>query len=210
MYIPSAFNEARTDVLQAFVRANPLATLVSNGPEGLFATPVPMLLDAGEGEHGVLVAHVARANPHWQMLAAGAPALAVFGGPSAYVSPDWYPNKHATGRDVPTWNYATVHAHGVATTFDDPDELLALLTRLTDRHEATRATPWQVSDAPVDYIRQQLRAIVGVRLAITRIEGKFKLSQNRAAADRQGARAGLAASKDVRDRAVAALMGDEA
>jgi len=210
VYIPSAFNEARTDVLQAFVRANPLATLVSNGPEGLFATPVPMLLDAGEGEHGVLVAHVARANPHWQMLAAGAPALAVFGGPSAYVSPDWYPNKHATGRDVPTWNYATVHAHGVATTFDDPDELLALLTRLTDRHEATRATPWQVSDAPVDYIRQQLRAIVGVRLAITRIEGKFKLSQNRAAADRHGARAGLAASKDARDRAVAALMGDEA
>jgi transcriptional regulator len=206
MYVPAAYAETRPDVLRAFLREHPLATLVTHGPEGLFATPVPMLLDAGDGAEGTLLAHVARANPHWRLLAAGAPALAVFGGPGAYVSPDWYPNKHATGRDVPTWNYATVHVHGIATTFDDPDELLALLERLTDRHEAGRATPWRVADAPADYIRQQLRAIVGIRLPIARIEGKFKLSQNRNAADRQGARAGLAASDDARDRAVAAMM----
>jgi transcriptional regulator len=198
MYIPPAFNETRPDVLQAFLRRNPLATLVTNGTDGLFATPVPMLFDA-DGPEGTLLAHVARANPHWRLLGQGAASLAVFGGPGAYVSPDWYPNKHATGRDV---------VHGTATTFDDPDELLALLERLTDAQEAGRATPWRVSDAPADYIRQQLRAIVGVRLAITRIEGKFKLSQNRAAADRHGARAGLAASGDHRDRAVAEMMRD--
>ncbi|HET7844109.1 MAG TPA: FMN-binding negative transcriptional regulator [Xanthomonadales bacterium] len=208
MYVPSAFAETRTDVLRPFLRSNPLATLVTNGPDGLFASPVPMLLDESRGEHGSLLAHVARANPHWQLLEAGAPTLAVFGGPNAYVSPDWYPNKHATGRDVPTWNYATVHVHGTATAFADPDALLALLERLTDTHEAGRATPWRVADAPADYIRGQLGAIVGTELRIARMEGKFKLSQNRKAEDRHGARAGLAASHEPRDRAVAALMPD--
>lgn len=205
MYIPSAFNETRIDVLHAFLAAHPLATLVTHGPDGLFASHVPMLLDASGG---TLLAHVARGNAHWRLLDGGAPTLAVFGGPNAYVSPDWYPNKHRTGKDVPTWNFAAVHAHGSATAFDDPDELLALLVRLTDKHEAGRATPWFVSDAPAEYIRQQLRGIVGIRLAITRLEGKFKLSQNRAAEDRAGAKAGLAASEDPRDREVAALMPD--
>lgn len=203
MYIPSAFNETRIDVLHAFVAAHPLATLVTNGPDGLFASHIPMMTDAGGG---TLLAHVARGNEHWRLLDGGAPTLAVFGGPNAYVSPDWYPNKHRTGKDVPTWNFASVHAHGVATAFDDPDELLALVVSLTNKHEAGRATPWAVSDAPTDYIRQQLRGIVGIRLAITRMEGKFKLSQNRAVEDRAGAKAGLAASPDARERAVAALM----
>lgn len=203
MYIPSAFNETRIDVLHAFVAAHPLATLVTNSADGLFASHVPMMLDA---DGGTLLAHVARGNGHWRLLDGGAPTLAVFGGPNAYVSPDWYPNKHRTGKDVPTWNFAVVHAHGVATSFDDPDELLALIVGLTDKHEAGRATPWAVSDAPPDFIRQQLRGIVGIRLAITRLEGKFKLSQNRAAEDRAGAKAGLASSEHAGDREVAAMM----
>ena len=203
MYIPSAFNETRIDVLHAFVAAHPLATLVTNSADGLFASHVPMMLDA---DGGTLLAHVARGNGHWRLLDGGAPTLAVFGGPNAYVSPDWYPNKHRTGKDVPTWNFAVVHAHGVATSFDDPDEMLALIVNLTDKHEAGRATPWAVSDAPPDFIRQQLRGIVGIRLAITRLEGKFKLSQNRAAEDRAGAKAGLASSEHAGDREVAAMM----
>jgi transcriptional regulator len=208
MYIPSAFREERPQQLHALIRAHPLGTLVTHGPEGLYATPLPWLLDLEGGGHGVLIGHVARANPHWPLLAAAGESLVVFQGPDAYVSPNWYPSKHATGRDVPTWNYATVHVHGRAEPFDDPGRLLAMLERLTDANEGATATPWKVSDAPADYVHSMLRAIVGIRLPIARIEGKWKLSQNRASADRAGAKAALAASTRARDRELAALMPD--
>ena len=206
MYNPPAFREESPATLHAFVRAHPLATLVTAARDGLFASHLPMLLDVDTDGRETLLCHVARANPHWKLLAPGVESLAVFGGPNAYVSPNWYPGKHVDGRQVPTWNYVAVHAHGTAEAFDDPDQLLALLERLTLQNEARSAQPWKVSDAPADYIRAQLRAIVGVRIPVARMEGKWKMSQNRTIEDRAGARAGLAASEAGRDREVAALM----
>jgi transcriptional regulator len=209
MYNPSAYREDRLPVVHEFIRTHPFAMLVTNGPDGLFASHLPFVLDAEDGEHGTLVGHLARANPHVRMLDDGAESLVVFSGPHAYVSPNWYPGKQEHGREVPTWNYVTVHAYGAATTFNDAAELRALLDRLTDTHEAKFPKPWRVGDAPADYLEQMYRAIVGIRVPIARIEGKWKLSQNRQAPDRIGAKAGLAASFDPRDREVAALMRDD-
>jgi transcriptional regulator len=169
------------------------------------ATPLPMFLEAGEGSYGVLYGHVARANPQWRTAPVGE-ALALFMGPDAYVSPGWYATKRETGKVVPTWNYVTLHAHGPVEFFDDAERLLAVVTRLTNLHEADRPEPWAVSDAPEPFIHSQLRGIVGVRLPITRLEGKRKLSQNRSEADQAGVAAGLAASDRPSDRALAALM----
>jgi transcriptional regulator len=208
MYTPNAYREDRVDVMHAFLAANPLAAIATPSPDGVVVDHAPLVLLPGEGPNGTLIGHLARANPHLERLGTGTASVAIFQGAHAYVSPGWYPNKHETGRDVPTWNYVAVHAHGTIETFDDPDALLDMLERLTSRHEAGRADPWHVADAPADYIRQQLRGIVGLRMRIARLEGKWKLSQNREARDRAGAKAGLAASPDARDRAVAALMLD--
>ncbi len=207
MYTPPAYAEERLEVQHAFIRAHGFATIVSPARDGgVVADHVPLVLDAGAGAYGTLIGHFARANPHVARRLPGAGSVAIFHGPHAYVTPSWYPNKHETGMDVPTWNYVAVHAHGVLETFDDPDALLAMLKTLTAHHEAGRAEPWHVEDAPDAYIRSQLRAIVGVRIPIAQIEGKFKLSQNRTARDRAGAKAGLAASEGHVARAVAALM----
>ncbi len=197
MYVPPAFREDRPEILRAAVRATGLAVLVSFGPEGLIASHVPMLLDEPEGpdiagEHGVLVGHVARANPQWRASAADVQALAIFPGPDAYVSPSLYATKRETGKVVPTWNYVAVHAYGRLTFFDDPRELHALVSRLTVAHEAARPAPWAVTDAPAGFIASQLKGIVGFRLEIARLEGKWKMSQNRPMADRLGVVAGLA------------------
>ncbi|MGI4861436.1 MAG: FMN-binding negative transcriptional regulator [Janthinobacterium lividum] len=205
MYIPPAFAESSLSRLHWTIDQARVAQLVTHGAAGLSATPLPLLLDAGEGPHGVLYGHIARANPLWQTAPDGE-ALAIFMGPDAYVSPSWYPSKQRDGKVVPTWNYVTVHAHGPVEFFDDPDRLLAVVTRLTERHEATRPEPWAVSDAPASYIAANLRNIVGIRMPITRLEGKRKMSQNRNAADRSGVAAGLAASADPADRAAAAQM----
>jgi len=190
MYLPAHFEQTDPAALQALMREHPLATLVSGAPDGLTADHVPLEYDARVGEHGALHGHVARANPLWRH-AAGSPVLAIFSGPQAYVSPSWYPSKAATHKVVPTWNYTVVHAHGVLEAVDDAPWLRALVGRLTSHHEAAQTAPWAVDDAPADFIQQMLRAIVGIRIPITRLVGKCKLSQNRDAADRLGVARGL-------------------
>lgn len=168
-----------------------LATLVTNGADGLDASHVPLLVEPGPGPCGRLVGHLARANPQWRATSEGSPALAIVLGPDAYVTPSWYPSKRESGRVVPTWNYVTIHAHGTVRFFQDRDRLLTVVDRLTDRHERSRAHPWKVADAPPDYVEAMLSGIVGVELAITRLEGKWKASQNRSEADRRGVEEGL-------------------
>lgn len=205
MHIPPAFRDDDTDRVRETLRATRLAQLITATADGPLATPLPLLFDETEGEHGTLYGHLARANPQAHTPPLG-DALALFMGLDAYVSPSWYATKRDTEKVVPTWNYVAVQAFGPVEFFDDSDRLLALVTRLTDHHEAGRPTPWAVSDAPPDFIQAQLRGIVGLRLPIRRLEGKRKLSQNRNAADRAGVAAGLAASPLDRDRAMAPLI----
>lgn len=206
MYVPAHFAENRLDVLHATIARTGLATLVSLGADGLIATHLPMLLDAHDGEFGTLYGHVARGNPHARAAGGEVDSLAMFLGPNAYISPTWYATKRETGKAVPTWNYLTVHAYGRLETFDDPDQLRAHVERLTRHHEADRDPAWHVADAPTEFVAGQLRGIVGLRLVLTRLEGKWKLGQNRPDADRTGAIAGLDASDDPADHAVAELM----
>lgn len=208
MYVPPAFRIEDLAEIQAAMRSARLAQVVTFGASGLAATPLPLLLDPDEGAFGTLYGHLARANPQWRDAAPGGEALAIFMGPDAYVTPAWYAAKAETGKVVPTWNYETVQARGPAEFFDDPDRLHAVVTRLTDRHEAARAEPWAVADAPEPFVRAQLRGIVGLRLPITRLEGKRKMSQNRSPADQERVREGLALSADPADRSAAAAMPD--
>jgi transcriptional regulator len=193
MYIPTQFRETDIPTIHAAIRAAGLATLVTTGPDGILATPLPLLLDPEPAPYGTLLGHVARANAQWHRSAPEVEALAMFAGPDAYVTPSWYATKRATGKVVPTWNYVAVHAYGPVEFFEDAGRLLALVTRLTERHEGERATPWAVSDAPPEFTAAQLKGIVGVRLPIARLEGKWKMSQNRNAEDRAGVVAGLRA-----------------
>jgi transcriptional regulator len=206
MYNSAHFREERLPVLHELVRRAPFATLVTLGPEGLAADHLPMLLDAEASPLGTLRGHVARANPVWRVHAPAAGALAIFQGPSAYVTPAWYRTKQETGRVVPTWNYVVVHAHGPLRVVDDPAWLRGLVEELTARFEAGRAHPWQVSDAPEDYVQSMLRAIVGIEIPIARLEGKWKASQNRPAEDRAGVVAGLRAAGDPASVAMAAVV----
>jgi len=205
MYVPPAFRDDDLASLHATIRAARLANFVTATEGGLMATPLPMMLDPGEGAHGVLYGHLAKANPQWTAAPVGE-AMVIFMGPDAYVSPSWYATKRETGKVVPTWNYVAVHAYGVPEFFEDADRLLALVTRLTRLHEAPRAEPWAVSDAPEAFIAAQLRGIVGIRLPVARLEGKRKLSQNRNAEDRAGVAQGLAESARESDRIVAGLI----
>lgn len=191
MYIPPAFAETRLEILHAAIRATGLATLVTMGPDGLDATPLPLMLDPAEGPKGTLYGHLARANPQWRNPDPATESLALFSGPDAYVSPGWYATKAETGKVVPTWNYVTVHAYGLVAFFEDATDLLDVVTRLTNLYEAPRPTPWAVNDAPPEFVRAQLKGIVGFRMPITRLQGKWKMSQNRNEADRAGAAAGL-------------------
>jgi transcriptional regulator len=194
------------------------ATLVTHGPEGFRASILPMLFDRDDGPHGTLRGHLARGNPQWRTIEASVAAggdgdgageaLAIFDGPDAYVSPAWYEDKRLTGKVVPTWNYVTIQAHGTISTIHDPDWLIPHVGRLVARHEAGRTDPWALADAPEDYIQTQARAIVGLELRITRLEAKAKLTQNRSAADFEGAINGLSAGTP-NERAVADLMRRE-
>ncbi len=207
MYLPAHFEETRPEVLHELVRAHPLGLLITQGAAGLQANPVPFILDADPaGGLPTLRAHVARANPVWQEARGDVESLVVFQGPQAYISPSMYPSKAATGKVVPTWNYVMVQARGLLRVIDDPAWLLAFVTRLTERHEATRTVPWQVSDAPADYIDSMLRAIVGIELTLTSLSGKWKVSQNRSAADRAGVVYGLRAQAEQGGDAIAAAM----
>jgi transcriptional regulator len=191
MYLPKHFEQHDHAQLGALMLARPLATLITSTPDGPSADLIPLEFIADEGEHGTLRGHVARANPLWQR--AGTTALAVFTGPEAYISPGWYASKKEHGKVVPTWNYTMVQARGVLRAVEDAAWLHALVNRLTDHHEATQAKPWHVSDAPDDYVQQMLRAIVGIQIPLTSLIGKWKVSQNRGAADRDGTAQGLAA-----------------
>ena len=184
MYTPSHFDETRLDALHALIEAHPLGTLVTHGAAGLEANHIPFEIAAPtpDAPFGTLRAHVARANPLWRQ--AGAGVLVVFQGPSAYVSPSLYLEKPVSGKVVPTYNYAVVHAHGALRAVEDPAWLLALLERITAQHEAARAAPWAVADAPPAFIETLLEAIVGIEVPLERLQGKWKLSQNRPRADR--------------------------
>lgn len=208
MYLPSSFADRDDLKLFAFIDAHPLATLVTPSPaDGLIATHLPLVLDRNAGERGTLFGHIARANPHARVLGLNrVDALVMFLGPDAYITPTWYQTKAETGRVVPTWNYVAVHAYCAMHAIDDPVELRGHLERLTLQHESGRPEPWHVSDAPDDYIASQMKAIVGVRLEILRLEGKWKMSQNRSAADAAGVVRGLTASGDPRDAEVARLV----
>ena len=206
MYLPSAFRQDDLAELHAQMQASPFALLTSAGAAGVQASHLPLLLAPDEGEFGTLYGHFARANPHWRDLQGGAEALAVFSGPDAYISPGWYPAKAEHGKVVPTWNYIAVHARGPVELIEEPERLLQIVSRLSDQHESGRERPWAVSDAPREYIDSMLRAIVGFALPIRRLEGKWKLGQNRSAADQAGVRDGLAASTSPGDRELATRM----
>lgn len=199
MYLPRHFAETRTEALHGLIDTHPFATVMASGAAGLVANHLPFVR-----KDGVLCGHVARGNELAGMD--GAAVLAIFHGPQGYVSPNWYPSKHETGREVPTWNYAVAHVHGRLRVVDDAAWLRDLLDALTDRHEATEPAPWKVADAPADHVEKLLRAVVGVEIAIERIDGKFKLSQNHPAANRAGVVAGLERRARGDDLALAALM----
>lgn len=206
MYIPSSNAEHRPDVMLDFVEAHPLGALVTASAEGLFATHLPFVVDRARGPHGTLQGHLARANPHHRQAAGTGEALVIFTGPDAYVTPAWYPSKVEHGRVVPTWNYVAVHVYGSLRFVDDPAFLREHLEALTTRHEAGRDAPWAVSDAPAEYVSQLERAIVGVEICITRLEGKWKMSQNRPDADIDGVVRGLRDSAAPEARTVAEIV----
>lgn len=208
MYVPPPFALRELPELHAVIRAARVGYLVTQSDAGLQSTLLPLFVDPAEGEFGTLYGHVARGNPQWKSSVGE--AMVLFTGPNAYVTPSWYATKAATGKVVPTWNYLAVEAHGRPEFFEDPDRLLAAVTRLTNIHEHDRNHPWAVSDAPPEFVASQLRCIVGVRIPIDRIEGKSKMSQNRSAEDRAGVIAGLAASVDQEDVAVAHLIPRQA
>ena len=193
MYLPPHFKEKRSEVLHELLRTHPLGLLITLSPAGnLQANSVPFVLDADPaGGPGILRAHVARANPLWREARGDAQSLVVFQGPQAYISPSFYPAKAEHGKVVPTWNYVMVQARGTLRAIEDAAWLHAFVTRLTDRHEAPRAKPWAVSDAPADYIATMLGAIVGIEIVLTALTGKWKVSENRSAADRAGVVQGL-------------------
>ena len=203
MYLPDHFAETRSPALQQLIAEHPLGMLVTHGSDGLDADHIPFEFDPAAGACGVLSAHVARANPLWQRCPTGTPVLVVFRGVDGYISPSWYPSKHETHRQVPTWNYTVVHAHGTLTIRDDERFVRGLVARLTRRHEAGESVPWKMGDSAPEYIDSMLRNIVGIEVAVTRLVGKSKLSQNKEPRDRRGAADALQArGADVLARAM--------
>ena len=191
MYLPKHFEESRVDVLHDLIRTHPLGTLVTLATGRLEANHIPFEIDPEPAPLGTLYGHVARANPQWCDLSPGVDALVIFQGPEAYVSPSWYPSKQESGKVVPTWNYAVVHAYGPLRAIEDTTWLRAFVEKLTDRHETGRATPWKINDAPAGYVDKLVTAIVGIEIPIARLLGKWKVSQNRPASDREGVVAAL-------------------
>lgn len=207
MYIPNSYAEHDTTALFDFIDAHPLGALVTSEPgSGLFATHLPLVLDRVGGASGTLLGHVARANLHARLGNAPIPALVMFTGPNAYITPSWYATKQESGRVVPTWNYAVVHAYGTLRLRDDAEFLHAHLESLTNAHESAQPHAWHVDDAPSEYISQQMKAIVGVEFTIERLEGKWKMSQNRSHADIDGVVRGLSASHAPQDQVVAGIV----
>lgn len=193
MYLPDHFREDRPEVLRAFIGQHPLGALVVVTADGLTANHIPMLWHEREGTPGLLQGHIARANPLWKTVAAETPVLVIFGGANRYLTPSWYPAKQQHGKVVPTWNYAVVHAHGTIRFSEDHEQTLRHVSAMTNIQEASRTEPWQVSDAPREFIDSQLKRIVPFEVAITRLVGKFKSSQHRTEDEREAVVAALEA-----------------
>jgi transcriptional regulator len=208
MYVPPSFAEHDVEVMHAFIEAHPLGALVTASPSGLFATHLPFVLDREHGAFGTLQGHIARANPHHELAEEGAEALVLFTGADSYVTPSLYASKSRHGKVVPTWNYVAVHAHGTLRYVSEPTALRRHLEQLTALHEASRPRPWSIEDTPDGYVDKLLGAIVGVEIEIARLDGKWKMSQNRPAEDIEGVIEGLGASDDPRERAVADVVRD--
>lgn len=206
MYTPAHFRQQDKGELHALMTASPLAVLITFGDGRLQVSHVPLMFDAGRGEHGTLVGHLAAANPQARHLDPAIDAIAVFTGPGTYVSPSWYETKRTTHKVVPSWNYMAVYATGSLVFLDEVAHKHAVVSQLTSTHEAGFEHPWSVDDAPADFVQSQLGAIRAFELRITQLEGKWKLSQNRSAADRQGVMEGLAESDGTGAASVAAAM----
>jgi transcriptional regulator len=205
MYIPNANREDRLSVLHELMEDQPFASLITVGSSGLFASHIPMILEQN-GSKGLLKGHLSRANTQWQDYSPSVEALAIFSGPQHYITPSWYPEKQETGKVVPTWNYVVVHAYGYLKVIEDGEWLITHLRQLTNIHEAASPVPWQVGDAPADYVASQLKGIVGLEMAIERLEGKWKVSQNRSERDRDGVAKGLAELNTTESLAMKALV----
>jgi transcriptional regulator len=206
MYVPSHFEETRIETLHSLIQAYPLGTLVTLTAQGLEASHIPFEIDPAPAPFGTLRCHVARVNSIWKDFSRDIQALAVFHGVDAYISPSWYPTKYDSGKVVPTWNYAVVHAYGPLQVIEDRQWLRQFVERLTSRHESGRSNPWKVSDAPADYIDQLLGTIVGIEMPIARLIGKWKVSQNRPARDQAGAVEGLLELDTEESRLMADLI----
>jgi transcriptional regulator len=205
MYIPNTNREDRLSVLHQLMEDQPFASLITVGSSGLFASHIPMVLEQNGGK-GLLKGHISRANTQWRDYSSSVESLAIFSGPQHYITPSWYPEKQETGKVVPTWNYVVVHVYGYLKVIEDGEWLMAHLRQLTNIHEAGSPVPWQVGDAPADYIASQLKGIVGLEMAIERLEGKWKVSQNRSERDRDGVAKGLAELNTTESLAMKALV----
>jgi transcriptional regulator len=206
MYIPAHYQESDVAVLHALIRAHPLGAWVVGAADELVVNHIPFVIDASRGVRGTLIGHVARPNPVWKQLSRNGPSVVIFQGAESYISPSWYPTKHETGKAVPTWNYAVVHAHGIPVLFEDRDRLLAHVTALTTMAESAFESPWQVSDAPAEFIEAMLKGIVGIEIPIASLAGKWKASQNRPEADRRAVADALLQQGGDSSRAMAALV----
>jgi transcriptional regulator len=206
MYIPRHNEEKRVSVMQALIVSQPLATLVTLGASGLFASHIPMILEDDGSQFGVLKCHISRANTQWRDYSPTVDALAIFAGHQHYITPNWYPGTKEHGKEVPTWNYVVVHAYGPLKAIQDEQWLLTNVEKLTNIHEGGSPAPWKVSDAPEDFIRSQLKGIVGLELPIRRLEGKWKVSQNRTEPERKGVIEGLAKLNTPESLAMKALV----
>ncbi|HEY0720345.1 MAG TPA: FMN-binding negative transcriptional regulator [Gammaproteobacteria bacterium] len=206
MYIPKHFEESRVEVLHELMHTHPLATVVTLSDNGLNANHIPLILSPSPAPFGLLQGHVSRKNPVLSEVQQRSEVLAIFQGPNCYITPSWYATKHETGQVVPTWNYAVVHVYGSVRIVDDTSWLLSHLEALTNQHESTFAEPWKVSDAPQEYIERLLPSIVGIEIVITRLSGKYKMSQNQVAQNRAGVIAGLHTRGDENSLAIARMV----
>lgn len=206
MYQPPHFREDRLEVQHALIEARSLGMLITSGPEGIEANAIPFIIDRAASRLGTLRAHLAKANPQWRLFTGEAEALVVFQEVDRYVSPSWYPSKREHGKVVPTWNYAMVQVWGKPRLMATSQDLRDQLDALTHRHESARAHPWKVDDAPADFVAAQMKGIVGVEIEIERIEGKWKVSQNRQDPDRLGVADGLAREEGAAAAVMEALV----
>lgn len=207
MYIPKAHEEKNTSILHALVKSHPLGTWVTHNEEGLIVNHIPFIIDGTLGENGTLLGHVARANPVWKEFSSTENSVVIFQGAETYITPSWYPSKHEHGRALPTWNYAVVHVHGLPRIIEDKEWLLNHLNALTDEHESEQTLPWKVEDAPEDFTKHMLKSIVGIEIPIAKLEGKWKVNQNKQEPDKLGVIAGLLSRKDSQSKEMASYVG---